>query len=102
MSVEKNRLISLIEFSQQSARLRGKPAATVAAHDLFSLYEHEIQGLPGIRINVSGTEGEIECDGDKYHGADKWADDNRGRTRPSWLHTTQADKLITQLGCPCE
>lgn len=60
MSVEKNRLIALIEFSQQSARLRGKPAATVAAHDLFALYEHEIQGLPGIRINVSGTEGEEE------------------------------------------
>lgn len=60
MSVEKNRLISLIEFSQQSARLRGKPTATVASHDLFSLYEHEIQGLPGIRINVSGTEGEEE------------------------------------------
>ncbi len=60
MSVEKNRLLSLIEFSQQSARLRGKPAATVAAHGLFALYEHEIQGLPGIRINVNGPEGEEE------------------------------------------
>ena len=56
MSVEKNRLLSLIEFSQQSARLRGKPAATVAAHGLFAQYEHEIQGLPGIRINVNGPE----------------------------------------------
>jgi len=50
MRVERDRLLSLIEFSQQSARLRGKPAATVAAHGLFALYEHEIQGLPGIRI----------------------------------------------------
>lgn len=56
MSVERDRLLSLIEFSQQSARLRGKPAATVAAHGLFVLYEHEIQGLPGIRINVNGPE----------------------------------------------
>ncbi len=60
MSVERNRLLSLIEFSQQSARLRGKPAASVAAHGLFALYEHEIQGLPGIRINVNGPESEDE------------------------------------------
>lgn len=60
MSVEKTRLLSLIEFSQQSARLRGKPAATVAAQGLFALYEHEIRGLPGIRINVNGPESEDE------------------------------------------
>jgi very-short-patch-repair endonuclease/KaiC/GvpD/RAD55 family RecA-like ATPase len=60
MSVERNRLLSLIEFSQQSERLRGKPAATVTAHGFFALYEHEIQGLPGIRINVSGPESEDE------------------------------------------
>jgi hypothetical protein len=60
MSIERSRLLSLIEFSQQSARLWGKPAATVAAHGLFALYEHEIQGLPGIRVNVNGPEGEDE------------------------------------------
>ncbi len=60
MSIERDRLLSLIEFSQQSARLRGKPAATVAAHGLFALYEHEIQGLPGIRINVNGPDSEDE------------------------------------------
>ena len=60
MSVERNRLLSLIEFSQQSARLRGKPATTVAAHGLFALYEHEIQGLPGICLNVNGTESDDE------------------------------------------
>src|SRR3972149_5678009 len=60
MRVERDRLLSLIEFSQQSPRLRGKPAATVAAHGLFALYEHEIQGLPGIRINVNGPESEDE------------------------------------------
>ena len=60
MIIEKDRLLSLIEFTQQSARLRGKPAATVAAHGLFALYEHELQGLPGIRINVNGPESEDE------------------------------------------
>ena len=58
--VERNRILSLIEFSQQSARLRAKPAATVAAHGLFALYEHELQGLPGIRINVNGPDTEDE------------------------------------------
>ena len=53
MSVERNRLLSLIEFCQQSTLLRGKPAASVAEHCLFARYEHEIQGLPGIRINVN-------------------------------------------------
>ena len=60
MSVERNRILSLIEFSQQSARLRGTPAATVAAHGLFSIYEHELQGLPGIRINNNATEADDE------------------------------------------
>ena len=60
MSLERDRLLSLIEFSQQSARLRGKPAATLAAHGLFSLYEREIQGLPGIRVNVNGPESDDE------------------------------------------
>ncbi len=60
MSVEKERLLSLIEFSQQSARLRGKPAATVAAHNLFALHEHEIQGLPGIHVNLNGPDSEDE------------------------------------------
>ena len=60
MSIEKDRLLSLVEFAQQSARLRGKPAATVAAHGLFALYEHQMQGLPGIRVNVNGAESEDE------------------------------------------
>jgi tetratricopeptide (TPR) repeat protein/very-short-patch-repair endonuclease/phosphopantetheinyl transferase (holo-ACP synthase)/Cdc6-like AAA superfamily ATPase len=60
LSIERTRLLSLIEFSQQSARLRGKPAAAVATHGHFALYEHEIQGLPGIRVNVNGPESEDE------------------------------------------
>lgn len=60
MSVERDRLLSLIEFSQQSALLRSKPASTVDAHGLFALYEHEIEGLPGVHINVNGSEGEEE------------------------------------------
>jgi len=46
MGVERKRLLSLIEFSQQSARLRSKPAYSVDVHGLLALYEHEIQGYP--------------------------------------------------------
>jgi hypothetical protein len=60
IKVERDRLLSLIEYSQQSTRLRNKPAAIVTEHGLFALYEHEIQGLPGIRINVNGTESDSE------------------------------------------
>src|SRR5690348_4276824 len=60
MGVEKDRLLSLIEFAQQSARLRTKPAATVEAHAAFTLYEHELRGLPGIRLNVNGRDNDDE------------------------------------------
>ena len=60
MSIERDRLLSLIEFAHQSARLRSKPAATVTEHGLFALYEHQMQGLPGIRVNVNGAESEDE------------------------------------------
>ncbi len=60
MTIEKDRLTTLIEFAQQAARLRGKPAASVATHGLFALYEHEIQGLPGFRLNQIGPDGDDE------------------------------------------
>ena len=60
MTIERDRLLSLIEFAQQSARLRSRPAATVAQHRLFALYEHMMQGLPGIRVNPNGAESEDE------------------------------------------
>jgi len=58
MNIERDRLRSLVEFVQQSVRMRGKPVANIAAHGLFACYEHQIQGLPGIRVSVNG--GEIE------------------------------------------
>ena len=30
------------------------------AHGLFALYEHQIQGMPGIRLNINGAESEDE------------------------------------------
>jgi len=90
MSIAKNRLLSLIEFSQQSARLRSKPATTVAAHGLFALFEHEIQGLPGISLNVNGPESEDEIwfVVERLHEM-KAPDVSSAVSRP-WVQMTQA------------
>ena len=61
MAIQHERLLSIIEFAQQSARLAAKPAATVAQHGDFRLFEHEAQGRPGLHFNQTepGTDREI-------------------------------------------
>lgn len=60
MSIEKGRLLSLIEFAQQAARMNSKSVARVEQHGLLKLYEHELFDLPGIKLNLASTEGEDE------------------------------------------
>jgi len=57
MGIENQRLVSLIEFAQQSARLRAKTASSVSQHRQFALYERDIQGLSGIRLNSEDANG---------------------------------------------
>jgi very-short-patch-repair endonuclease len=59
MAVEQDRLLSLIEFAQQSARLRGTPVSTLSQHGLPVVQEHQIQGLPGVALNL-GENGDDE------------------------------------------
>jgi very-short-patch-repair endonuclease len=54
--IEKGRLISLVEFVQQSARLRAKPTSTIAQHGQFSIYEHQFRELPGVHLNTGDAE----------------------------------------------
>src|SRR3989344_4033465 len=60
MSIEKERLLSLIEFAQQAARMNSKAVARVEEHGLFKLYEHELIDLPGIKLSLASTEGQDE------------------------------------------
>jgi len=53
------RLRELIEFAQQSARLRSKPLAEVSRHGNFHEYEHNIVSLPGLHFD-SAASGEDE------------------------------------------
>ena len=56
MSIERDRLFAIIEYAHHSARLRSKPTANVADYGLFALFEHQIQGLPGIHVNDSDAQ----------------------------------------------
>ena len=69
MSLQAERLAALIEFCHQSARLRGRPTATVASHSNFSLYENDLNDVPGVHFNSSGVDGleEIWLSVDRLH-----------------------------------
>lgn len=58
--IEKGRLLSLVEFVQQSARLRAKPFSTVSQHGQFAIYEHQFRSLPGIHFNRGDSESDDE------------------------------------------
>jgi len=60
MTIEKERLLSLIEYAQQSARLRTKPVSTISQHNEFALYEHQLRDRPGISLNIEKGDGEDE------------------------------------------
>jgi very-short-patch-repair endonuclease len=97
MSIEEDRLLSLIEFAQQSARLRGKPASNVGSHGHFALYEHELQGLPGITINANSLnrEDEIWLAVTRLHET-RPPDVSSAMLRP-WVKLTQAPTEEPQL-----
>lgn len=60
MTVAKDRLLSLIEYAQHSARLGTSPVSTVTQHSHFSLYEHQLRDRPGISLNIEKRDGEDE------------------------------------------
>jgi very-short-patch-repair endonuclease len=51
MTIEQERLVSIIEFAQHSARLSSKPVLTVTQHDSFVFFEDKAQGRPALHFN---------------------------------------------------
>ena len=82
ISIQSERLTSLIEFCHQSARLRDKPAATVANHREFSLYENGLSAKPGVHLNLSATDGESEL----WLSIDRLHETRPPEVTNSWLH----------------
>ena len=60
MTTELSRLVSIIEYAQQSARMKASPAASVTSHDLFALWEMAAQGRIGVLVNPDETEEDDE------------------------------------------
>src|SRR5687767_12429867 len=58
MSIENERLLSLIEFSQHSARLKLNLPQDVMKHE-YHMFEHDFIGLPGVHFNSGGDQEEI-------------------------------------------
>jgi very-short-patch-repair endonuclease len=69
MTIQQERLASIIEFAQQSARLSAKPAATVSQHNDFVFWEHNAQGRPALHFNQTelGTGREIWLTVERLH-----------------------------------
>lgn len=58
-STEEERLLSLIEFAQQSARLKLNPIKDVVKHGLFNRFEHELLSSPGVHIEIAEDDDEL-------------------------------------------
>ena len=60
MSMQRPRLRALIEYVQQSARLRAKVVSNVTDYGRFLLMEHQLAGVDGVRLNDNGHDGDDE------------------------------------------
>ncbi|MSO24055.1 MAG: hypothetical protein EXQ58_12600 [Acidobacteria bacterium] len=60
MATELSRLVFIIEYAQQSARLKSSTVASGASHELFALWEKDAQGRPGVLVNPDATAADDE------------------------------------------
>lgn len=58
MGLQHERLLSLIDFAKESAKLKGRPVCDATSH-AFCEYEHNLQGLPGLHFNTGGEDDEV-------------------------------------------
>lgn len=67
LDTQRSRLLQLIDYCRKTTTLRSRPVARVEDHRSFSLYEHEIQGLPGIKISIMSDDDEVWLVVDRLH-----------------------------------
>ena len=92
MSLEYERLISLLEFTQQSAKLKSSPISTIGQHKSFSFYEHQMQGMLGVHLN---TEDEVWLSIERFHET-RPPELNNAVLHP-WVEITQGVELEPKL-----
>ena len=66
MTLEHERLSSLIDFAKESAKLKGSPICDVTRYSFYE-YEHNLKELPGLHFNAEGYEDEIWLTVDRLH-----------------------------------
>ncbi|HEX7954616.1 MAG TPA: hypothetical protein VF523_16245, partial [Burkholderiales bacterium] len=60
MTIQKRRLIALVDFAQQTLRTRSRVVADVAGHGGFLLFEHQARAIHGLRFDDAGADGDDE------------------------------------------
>ena len=60
MSIQRSRLLGLIEYLQHSVRNRAKVVANVTDYAHFLLLEQQLAGLDGVKLNDGGQDGDDE------------------------------------------
>lgn len=92
MSLEYERLISLLEFTQQSAKLKSTPVATIGQHKGFSFYEHQMQGMLGVHLN---SEDDLWLSVDRLH--ETRPPELKNTVLQPWVEMTQGIELEPKL-----
>ena len=97
MTTELSRLVSIIEYAQQSARMKASPAASVTSHDLFALWEKAAQGQKGVLVNPDAT----EEDDERWLVIQRLQQSNpptiKSKVLKPWLELTQEPYTAPQL-----
>jgi very-short-patch-repair endonuclease len=60
MSIQRQRLLALIDYVQQSVKLRTKLVPNVVDHGRFLLLEHQLVAVDAVRLNDAGQDGADE------------------------------------------
>src|SRR5262249_12923667 len=60
MSIQRQRLLALIDYVQQSVKLRSKVVPNVVDHGRFLLFEHRFAPLGGVGVAAGAKDGEDE------------------------------------------
>ena len=95
LDTQRSRLLQLIDYCRKTTTLRSRPVARVEDHRSFSLYEHEIQCLPGIKISIMSDDDEVWLVVDRLHETGHLI--SLALLAP-WVNTS----MILRLSRPCE
>ena len=60
MNLQQRRLVALVDYAQQSMRTRNRAVSNVADHASLLLFDHQAQGIEGLKLNDGGPDGDDE------------------------------------------